>query len=67
MELTEDVIEELDTMERMTSNLNSTGAEPYWICDNCDIRYRPALVPGEEDKHPRCPQCYNKPAIADII
>lgn len=66
MWVSEQVEEELDMMERSNPGLNSTGNDPYWECTNCDIKYRPALIPGEEDDHPRCPKCHKKPALADV-
>lgn len=67
MDITEQVKEELDRMERMRFNIISTNSNSYWECSNCDIYYRPILIPGEEDKYPRCPNCHKPPRLADSI
>lgn len=67
--ITDQVLDELDLVERMHFGQVKQGSLPKWKCsdDDCEIdEYRPVLVPGEEEEHPRCPGCHTSPAISDV-
>lgn len=61
MKISEQVREELRMMESYTSGSNFTSSQAYWECTNCDIKYKPTLLP------PKCPNCGKLPELDDAV
>lgn len=68
--ITQQVRDELETVERMNYGQVKTSKGAEWKCstEDCDTdEFVPALVPGDEDEYPRCPECHETPAASDVV